>query len=182
MNQTRKHRGGSFWKPNASAKAASNLKARRNYNLAHSKSRVANVLRTPGTLQYTNKQAIEQRYQEALTLLKSVEKPQETTSALQQLSASIDQALQSQTARETGAVVITVPVGVAQLVLKALRLFLSVLIVIFVDLPLGFMSGSMAVNLAAAVAPNTTFNTTASVYQKARQFTGATVPVTVKNY
>jgi hypothetical protein len=182
MSTTRKQRGGSFWKTNATAKAASNLKAKRNYNLAHSKSRVANVLQRPGQFEYTHKQAIEGRYQEALALLRSVEQPKETATALQQLSASIDRALSSQTVRETGAVVITVPVGVAQLALKALRLFLSILIVVFIDLPLGFMSGSPAVNLAASVAPNTKFNTTASLYQKARQFTGANVPTTVKNY
>lgn len=160
----------------------SNLKAKRNYNVAHSHSRVANLLRAPGSFQYTNKQAIETQYQQAVAMLKSVEQPKETTSALQQLSASIDQALRSQVAKETGAVVITVPVGVAQLALKALRLFLSVLVVLFIDLPLGFMSGSHGVNLAAAVAPNTQFNTTRSLYQKARQLTGANIGPAVKNY
>ena len=182
MPTTRKQRGGAFWKTNSTAKALSNLKAKRNYNLAHSRSRVANVLGTPGTFQYTNKQAIQDRYQQAVALLKSVEQPKETASALQQLTSSIDRALSNQIAKETGAIVITVPVGVAQLALKALRLFLSVLIVVFIDLPLGFMSGSPAINLAASVAPNTKFNTTASMYQKARQFTGANAVGTVRDY
>jgi hypothetical protein len=179
---TRKNQkaGSLFGKKPANTSA---LKARRNYNLAHSRSRVGNVLRTPGSLQYTNKQAIEERYQNALTAIKSMDKPKETVSALQQLSASLDRAISSPVARETGAVVITIPVGVAQLAFKALRLFVSLLVVVFVDLPLGFLSGSPAVNLAASIAPNKTFNTTVSAYQKARQFTGANTqgPI-VQNY
>lgn len=159
-----------------------NLKAKRNYNLAHSKSRVANILSAPGQVKYTNKEAIEARYQKAIQELQKIEKPQETVSALQTMSASLETALRSKAAKETGAIVITIPVGVAQLAFKAIRLFLSVLIVIFIDLPLGFLSGSPAVDLAAAVAPNRTFNTTAKAYQQARAFTGANTVATVKNY
>jgi hypothetical protein len=184
---TRKNRrgGGLFnffsGKPTANS-AVSNLKAKRNYNLAHSKSRVANVLATPGKFSYTNKQAIEERYQKAVNELKKLERPQETVSALQQLSGSLDRALSSSAARETGAVVITIPVGVAQLAFKALRLFISALILVFIDLPLGFMSGSMAVNLAAGVAPNRGFNTTRSAYAQARKLTGANQTPAVKNF
>lgn len=150
-----------------------NLKAQRNYNLAHSKSRMTNILKTPGQFTYTNKEAIQSKYKKAIQELQQVEKPQETVSALQTLSTSLETALKSQRARETGAVVITIPIGMAQLAIKALRLFLSALVIIFVDLPLGIMAGSPAVNMAAGVAPNTRFNTTASMYRKARGFTGA---------
>lgn len=184
MAKTRKQRGGSlsFWKSKPTAPSPSNLRARRNYNLAHSKSRVANILATPGSVRYTNKEAIEAKYQQALAELKTIEKPKETVGALQQLSVSLDRAISSQAARETGAVVITIPVGIAQLAVKALRLFVAFLVVVFIDLPLGFMSGSPAVNVAAGVAPNTSFNTTRAAYGKARQFTGANVPITVQNY
>ena len=187
MSSTRKRKQSGagffdFFTTKTNNTTVSNLKSKRNYNLAHSKSRVSNILSSPGTFKYTNKAAIEQTYQNAIAELKTMEKPKETSLALQQLSASIDSALRSQSAREAGAVVITVPVGVAQLALKALRLFLSVMVIVFVDLPLGILSGSMAVNLAAAVAPNKSFETTASMYQKARQLTGANKPVTVQNF
>lgn len=152
---------------------AVNLKAQRDYNLAHSKSRVTNILKNPGEVTYTNKETIQSKYEKAIQELQRLEKPKETYSALQTISTSLEKALQSQGARETGAVVITIPIGVAQLVIKALRLFLSALVVIFVDLPLGIMAGSPAINMAVGVAPNTRFNTTTSMYRKARGLTGA---------
>jgi hypothetical protein len=186
MSQTRRRGmyGGSLFsfRSKEATPSLSNVKAKRNYNLVHSKSRVANVLKTPGQVSYTNKQAIQARYEKAIQELQKIEKPKETVSALQMLSTKIDSALQSQTAKETGAIVITIPIGLAQLVAKALRLFLSALIVIFIDLPLGFMSGSTAINLAAEVAPNRRFNTTAKAYQQARKFTGAVVNQRVVNY
>lgn len=181
MAATRKYqKGGSFFRKKPVNTGP--IQARRAYNLAHSKSRMANILQTPGTVAYTNKQAIEDRYQLALAELTAMEKPKETVHALQQLSVSLERAISSQVARETGAVVITIPVGVAQLAFKALRLFLSFLILVFIELPLGVMSGSPAVNLAASIAPNTRFTTTANMYQKARQFTGVTTGPSVANY
>jgi hypothetical protein len=158
------------------------LKAKRNSNLARTKSRVANYLTTPGQFQYTEKQAIQGKYNEAIAKLQTLEKPKETTSALRALSNSLEAGVKSQAARETGAVVITIPVGLAQLALKGIRLFLSILVVVFIDLPLGFMSGSPAVNLAAAVAPNRDFNTTARAYNKARNITGAKQTAMIQNY
>lgn len=172
MNTTRRVRkGGSFFQKKTGP-SLSNLQAKRNYNLAHSKSRVANILGTPGQFSYTNKAAIQERYAKAIEQLKLVEKPKETASALESVSESLGSALKSQAARETGAVVITIPVGIAQLLFKALRLFLSVFVILF-DIGAGIMSGSPTVNLAAAVAPNARFNTTKSIYGKARQLTGA---------
>lgn len=186
MSYTRKRRHGgglfNFLSSKPTSSSLNNLKAKRNFNLSRSKSRVANVLATPGQFSYTDKEAIEARYQKAIQQLQSIEKPQETVSALKTITNSLQSAIESQRVRETGAVIITIPVGVAQLALKAFRVFLSVLIVVFVDLPLGFMSGSMAVNMAAAVAPNKSFNTTAAAYAKARAFTGANKQGTVKNY
>lgn len=182
MNFTRKSRRGGSLFGRKTTPSVSQLEARRNFNVAHSKSRVANVLSRPGQLSYTNKEAIRARYETAIQQLKSIERPSETAGALKQVSDSLGSALKSQTVRETGAVVITIPVGVAQLAFKALRLFLSIFVLLF-DLGAGFISGSPTVNLAAAVAPNSRFNTTLSAYQKARTFTGAKpVVTTVKNY
>ena len=175
--RSRKQRAGGFFdflsSGTSANTAALNLKAKRNYDLAHSKSRVANVLAKPGQVTYTNKAAIQERYEKAIQQLQSLEKPKETFTALQRLSNSLNTAIESDAAREAGAVVITIPFGVAQLAAKAIRVFLSIMIVIFIDLPLGFLSGSPAVNVAASVAPNTRFNSTQAVYQKARNFTGA---------
>lgn len=180
MEYTRKRKGGALFgrKPPS---AMPSMMARRNYNLAHSKSRVANVLAKPGSVTYTNKEAIRAKYDAAIEELKKIEKPSETASALRAVSDSLGSALTSQRARETGAVVITIPVGVAQLAFKALRLILSVFVILF-DLGYGLMIGNPTVNLAAAVAPNTRFNTTKAAYRQARLLTGANVPTGVQNY
>lgn len=177
--KTRKNkRGGGMFdifssKPTTPSQTVSTLEAQRNANLRKSKSRVANVLAKPGEFKYTNKEAIRAKYDQAIEELKKLEKPQESVSALKQLSESLDKAMKSQTARETGAVIITMPVGVAQLVVKALRLFLAALVLIFSNIISGLMSGSFDVDLAAGVAPNAGFNTTKQLYNKARKLTGA---------
>jgi hypothetical protein len=172
-------RGGLFGFGNKPANtAASTLKAKRNYNMAHSKSRVANILSAPGQVRYTNKERIEETYQKAIAELKAIEKPAETTSAIRMIAGNVEQALKSQEARETGAVVLTIPVGVAQLFLKAMRVFLAALLFIFVDIP---SMGSIPTS--ASVLPNKGFNTTMNLYGKARKFTGAnTASRNVMNY
>lgn len=186
MYKTRKnHRGGSRFRLFSETKvpqttSLSMLKAKRNYNIAHSKSRVGNYLSRPGQVNYKEKAAIQANYQEAIAKLQSIEKPKESVGALRLLSDSLQAGLGSARAKETGAVVITIPVGIAQLAIKVIRILLSVLVVIFIDLPLGVMAGSPAIDVAVAVAPNSTFNTTQSIYQKAREFTGA--DKSVKNY
>lgn len=146
---------------------ANNLKAKRNYNLAHSKSKVANVLRAPGKLTYTNKERIESEYQKAIEELKKIEKPKETASALKTVATSIRAALESDSARTAGAVTITIPVGVAQLAWKAMWIFVAALAFLFIDLP---TMGQMPVS--PYILPNRGFNTTESAYQGARQTMG----------
>lgn len=146
----------------------STLKAKRNYNLKHSKSKVANVLGVPGQVRYTNKERIESEYQKAIDELRKLEKPVESASALKTMTEKVQKALESQEARETGAVVITIPVGVAQLFLKLARVFLAALVFLFWDIP------SMGqIPMSAYMLPNKNFNTTANAYNKARRFTGA---------
>jgi hypothetical protein len=181
MAYTRKNRkgGGMFdllvGKPKADP--AANLKAKRDYNLAHSKSRVANVLGTPGAFKYTNKERIEDNYQKAIAELKKLENPKETASALQTMIGKVNTALQTPEARKTGAVVITLPVGVAQLFLKAAMLFAAALAFVFIDVP---SMGSIPVS--AALVPNRGFNTTKAAYNQAKKLTGANKPVRVEEF
>lgn len=186
MSYTRKNRkdrrgGGIFnlltGKSKNTTPTASNLSGKRNYNLKHSKSKVANILGTPGQFKYTNKERIESEYKKAIDELKKIEKPQETTSALRTLAASMKQALESDAARTAGAVTITIPVGVAQLAYKAMMVFIAALLFVFVDLP---SMGSIP--LSAYALPNKGFNTTKSAYEGAKRFTGATTNSGVVDY
>lgn len=145
----------------------SNLKAKRNSNLAHSKSKVANILRKPGEFSYTNKERIESEYQKAIAELKKIENPKETASALKTLATQLQTAAESETARKAGAVTITIPVGVAQLAWKAMWIFLAALAFLFIDIP---SMGSIPVS--AALVPNKSFNTTEQTYRAARRMTG----------
>jgi len=164
--------------PTTVAPTVSNLMAKRNYNLAHSKSRVANYLAKPGSVTYTNKERIRNEYQKAVDALRKVEKPAETASALGSIASQLKEALKSPQARETGAVVITIPVGVAQLAYKAMMIFIAALVLIFWDIPTMGM-----IPLSAYIAPNAKFNTTKNAYGEARRFTGANSNIgTVKNY
>ena len=174
MSYTRKNRrGGGFFDfltgktNNTSTVAESNLKAKRNYNIKHSKSRVANVLGTPGAFKYTNKTRIEEDYQKALAELKKIEKPAETQSALKTLATSMETALKSNTARKAGAITITIPIGVAQLAYKAMMIFLAVMAFLFIDLP---SMGSIP--LSTSLVPNKGFNTTRAAYNQAKRLTG----------
>lgn len=153
--------------PAATTPTASNLKAKRNLNLAHSKSRVANVLGTPGQFKYTNKERIESEYQKAIEELKKIEKPKETASALKTVATSMQQALQSESARTAGAITITIPVGVAQLAWKAMWVFLAAMAFLFIDIP---SMGTIPVS--AALVPNRGFNTTQNAYRGARKTMG----------
>lgn len=175
MAYTRKNRkGGGIFNlltgksKNATTPSVSNLQAKRNYNLKHSKSRVANVLSAPGQVKYTNKERIESEYKKAIDELKKIEKPAETASALRSLASSLEAALKSNTAKTATAITITLPVGVAQLAYKAMLLFIAALAFVFIDLP---SMGSIPVS--AYIVPNKGFNTTQSAYESAKRFTGA---------
>ncbi len=176
--KNRKSGGGIFnlltGKPKNAGPTASNLKAKRNYNLAHSKSRVANILGTPGNFKYTNKERIEANYQKALETLKTIEKPAESASALRTVVERVQKGLESQEARTAGAIAITIPVGVAQLFVKLGMLFLAVMAFVFVDIP---SMGS--VPISAYLAPNRGFNTTRAAYNQAKRMTGVNAGQTV---
>ena len=178
MSTRKSMRGGLFGFGNKPVNtAASTLKAKRNYNLAHSKSRVANILSAPGQVKYTNKERIEASYQKAIAELKTIENPVETTSILNTISKNVEQALKSQEARETGAVVLTIPVGAAQIFLKFIRVMIAALAFVFIDIP---SMGSIPTS--AYILPNASFNTTQKAYNKARKFTKANGTTGVVNY
>ena len=171
-NKSRKQRGAGIFdfftgsKTNNTSNTNA-LQAKRNYNLAHSKSRVANVLRAPGTVSYTNKERIEKQYQQAIEKLKTLEQPAETASALQTIATKLQQALESQEARTAGAVTITIPIGVAQLAWKAMWIFLAAMAFLFIDIP---TMGTMP--LSTSLVPNRNFNTTQKAYGAAKRITG----------
>ena len=178
MSTRKSMRGGVFgFGSNSKQTSTNTLKAKRNYNLKHSKSRVANVLGTPGQIRYTNKERIESEYQKAISELRKLDKPVESASALRTVTEKVKTALESQEAREAGAVVITIPIGVAQLFLKVARVMLSAFVFLFWDIP---TMGS--VPLSPYVLPNKNFNTTKNVYNTMRKFTGANTRKNVVNY
>lgn len=175
---TRKRGGGlfDFFKPKASTpqQQIANLELQKAAAKRKSQSRVANILSKPGEVVYTNKQRIDAEFGAKIKeLMSQIEQPKETQAAVGSVTASIEAALKSQAARETGAVVIAIPVGLAQLFVKAARVFLAVMLFIFGFAPAGLLGSNALVTAVTAVAPNLKFNTTKGAYNAARRFTGA---------
>ena len=178
---TRRKRGGGLFdflsgKPKQAniMQQVSSLEAQRNAAVKKSKSRVANILSKPGEFVYTNKNRIRQEFHQKIEdLMMQIKQPEQSKSALETLSTGIENALKSQRARETGAVVLTIPVGVAQLAVKVLRIFLAVF-ALFIGMGSAFLGSEGAVAaLVGMAAPNAKFNTTRAAYQQARELTGA---------
>ena len=144
------------------------LKAKRNYNLSHSKSRVSNVLGKPGSFAYTDKERISINYKKAIDTLKEIEDPKETIRTFQSVVTNMETLLKSEKAREDGAIVLTIPFGVAQALTKGIRVFLSALLFFVVDIP---SMGSIPTS--AYVFPDGYFDTTHKFYSKMRKLTGA---------
>jgi hypothetical protein len=177
-NYTRRRRGGGLFdmfsgKKNNRAQQIANLEAQKTAAMKKSKSRVANVLSAPGTVTYTNKARIAGEFDAKIKdLMSQIENPQQTASALNTVANSVENALKSQSARQGGAIVITIPVFAAQLFLKAARLFLAIMVFFFGLAPAMFGAESAVSELVRMVAPNMAFNTTKAAYSKAKQFTG----------
>lgn len=178
---TRKRRGGGIFdflsvKPKQAEiqQQVSSLQAQRNAAIKKSKSRVANVLSKPGEVVYTNKNRIRQEFHQKIEdLMMEIEQPEQSKYAMETLTYGIENALKSQRARETGAVVLTIPVGIAQLVVKVLRIFLAIF-AFFIGMGSTFIGSEGAISeLVGMAAPNSKFNTTRAAYQRAREFTGA---------
>jgi hypothetical protein len=178
---TRRKRGGGLFdflsrKPNQAniMQQVSSLEAQRNAAVKKSKSRVANFLSKPGEVVYTNKNRIRQEFHQKIeNLMMQIQQPEQSKSALETLSSGLESALKSQSARETGAIVLTIPIGVAQLAVKVLRIFLAVF-ALFIGMGSAFFGSEGAVSeLVGMAAPNTNFTTTRTAYNWARKKTGA---------
>lgn len=162
------------------ANAAANARAKRNYALAHRKSRVANVLGTPGEFKYTNKERIEKEYQmrieriaesfgvpldeikEGMKDVKTVTQ-KESVATMRTLEQRIEEAIKR---NPTAAVVtVTLSVGLAQLALKVLRIMVA-FFVFWLALPLAIFNMFDGLPyLMKEMLPNTQFNTTRSWYE-----------------
>lgn len=139
-----------------------------------SQSKVANYLKTPGEFKYTNKERIEKEFRLAVEELKE-ENPEEVKQSVLTIQEQIIAGLKSQVSRETGAVIITLPVGIAQILVKALRVFLA-FFALFVGFAATLFGSENAIaRIVSAALPNTQFNTTSNAYRHARKFTGATM-------
>ena len=162
------------------ANAVAAARAKRNYEMRHRKSRVANVLGTPGEFKYTNKERIEKEFQmriervaesfgvpleevkEGMRDTKTVSQ-KDSVNAMRTLEQRIDEAIKS---NPTAAVVtITLSVGLAQLAVKALRIMVA-FFVFWLALPLAiFQLFDGLPYLMKELLPNTQFNTTRSWYE-----------------
>lgn len=157
--------------------AASTAKATRNYQMAHSKSRVANVLSKPGSVVYTNKERIEREYQDkvrrisesfgvpldevrgGLEAAKTMTQ-KETVSTLRTLENALEDAIVKNP--KAAVVTVTLTVGVAQLAFKALRVMIAMFVFV---MALPFAITNMFDGLPyllKEMLPDTSFNTTRS--------------------
>lgn len=160
--------------PNAKS-AATTARGTRNYQMAHSKSRVANVLSKPGQVLRTNKERIEKEYQanlerisssfgvsmeelsRGLEATKSVSQ-KETVSTLHTLENAIEEAIAKNP--KAAVVTVTLTIGVAQLAFKALRIMIAMFI-FMMALPLVITNMFDGLPyLLKELIPNSSFNTT----------------------
>lgn len=157
--------------PNTTTSARAN----RDYQMRHAKSRVANVLGTPGEFKYTNKERIEEEYKtrlqkiatslgvplseikEGMQEVKDVSQ-KETVNTMRSLGDTIETAMKR---NPTATVVtITLSVGLAQLAVKVLRIMVA-FFVFWLALPLAlFHMFEGLPYLIKEILPNTKFNTT----------------------
>lgn len=160
--------------PNVKA-ATTTARASRNYQMAHSKSRVANVLSEPGSVSYTNKERIEREYKNNLERISasfgvSMEElsrgleaskdisQKEAISTLKSLEDSIDEAIRRNPKAAT--ITIAISVGSAQLIFKSMRVMIAAFVFM---LALPFSITHMFDGLPylmKEILPNSNFNTT----------------------
>jgi len=154
--------------------AAAGVKSRGAYNLAHSKSRVANVLSQPGTVRYTNKERIQSEIDEKIDDIKeeygltdedlvkvtdwaATIKPKEAVNSMKTLSNQIRDAVNS-AAPTAAAVTITIPIALAQLAWKVLRIFIAIWLFLLA-IPGSMLGMANVSGPVAAVLPNANFQT-----------------------
>jgi hypothetical protein len=172
--------------------AANNAKQRAAINMARSKSRVANILTTPGEVVYTNKERIASELADKLTSISQeygvdlddlkrdvTEKkmaPNTVVDTLKNLTNQLKPQLQAGPTAGQKAFVITIPFALGQLTFKVLRFALYITLT-FLALMTTIGSGGMIIpstmNPFASIAPNGNFSSTKSFYnRKLKQYSG----------
>ena len=179
-NHTRraKRKGGSWFsssKPNA-ASLVSNAEAKAAYNMAHSKSRVANILSQPGKVVYTNKARIQSELKAKMKTIaaelgiteeelgeasRSAQEinPKDAISSVKSFTKDLKQKIK-EAAPTGGAVVLTIPVGAAQLLYKAFWVFIAIIAFFW-----ALVENSDPVLAAHAALTNADFSTTSNTYK-----------------
>lgn len=151
-----------------------------NVATSRAKSRVANYLGAPGNFTYTNKNRIQGELADRISqieeefgvshaeIMSGVEaaqttSPKDVMSTISQLKSQLESQLTGSTA---AAVTLTIPVGVAQLAVKAFRIMLAIAIFVFATIPAGLMGVNTTTTTLAmsAALPNTNFSTTAKSF------------------
>ena len=172
------HKGGAWFsdsKPSASS-LVSNARAKAAYNMAHSRSRVANVLSQPGKVVFTNKERIQSELKAKLKTVAaelgiSEEDLEEATSSAEEMNTkdairsvkSFTQILKQkikEAAPTGGAVVLTIPVGMAQLLYKAFWVCIAIIAFIW-----AIFENADPTAAASAALTNSDFSTTSKAYK-----------------
>jgi hypothetical protein len=185
MAYTRKQksrRGGAWWNrftrsstiPRSDAENTAKAILYREQRKGHS--RISNLQRTIAAkgeyVPSLNSQLAQAKFDETMKLIKQREGRYQPVSALRDMLARLQDGLQkastSDTTRKVEAITLTIPVGIAQVIVKALMIVIAFLVFVFVELP---SMGSIPAS--AYLLPNTGFETTEQAYEKMKQITGA---------
>ena len=223
-NRSRKQKGG-VWPfssaPTPAQQAATQMKSaqeKAKYNMAHSKSRVANFLAKPvnqtnTTAQnrheftYTNKDRIQSELKEKIQsiegnlgvtheeVLKGIEEGKKADSSemvkavrefISVLETEISKVKQTNVGSAAaygakGSVLVlgTLTVFSAQLLLKAMRIWLALLVLFVFGLPL-FQLGS--IELISGILPNSGFETTQSIFSGLKSSLFSNSPITIESW
>jgi hypothetical protein len=173
--------------------AAMNAQNRAAYNVAHSKARVANLglgmanknNGSFGELRYTNKERIQSELDDKITQIEnafgvsheelmdgvaasSTTNPAEVTATVRDLKTRIEQQLAA-SGPTAAAITLTIPVGVAQLAVKAFRVWLAFVVFCIAVIPSGLFGANLSGPVAAAM-PNMSFNTTKSSFSYLKKY------------
>jgi len=172
--------------------AANNAKQRAAFNMARSKSKVANILTSPGEVIYTNKERIASELADKLKNISSqygvdlseLERdvnetkiaPNTVVDTLTNLTNQLKTQIQAGPTPGQKAFVITVPFAIGQFTFKVLRVALYVTLT-FLALLTTIGSGGMIIpstmNPFASIAPNGNFSSTKNFYnKKLKQYSG----------
>ena len=197
-SRSRKQRGGIFGfggpsKPRQYALEALEAESKGDYNMAHSKSRVANLglsmanknNGTFGELRYTNKERIQEELDQKIfeiaaafdisqqelmdgVTASSTTNPAAVTSTIKDLKIRIEQQLAA-SGPTAAAITLTIPIGLAQLILKAFRVCLAFVVFCVALMSSGLMTTNVSRSVSS-VLPNAKFNTTKNSFSYLKSY------------